>query len=367
MLHIQNFLRTTENGLEILAEPPYSLKIKEKGDLVLFNYNQIESNPYNPITKEARGLVLEKGTWNVVRYGFNRFFNLGEEPADKIDFASATATSKEDGTLIFLYYYDSEWHIGTRGTFDADEAELESAGFKNFRELFDEVLAAYPDFNWDRLNPRCTYCMELCSVFNKVVIDYPEPRLFYILTRDNETFEELECDIGIPKPAYYVLDNEEDYKALVESFGTNHEGIVIKDKDNHRVKLKTLAYFELHRMVQNHKIDEAAALSMILTGEDKELLAYFPELSDFFQKVGMQYDEMFAILSDIQDEVNYWKVHNSSAQRKDFADYVRKVADEVRCMNYYFLAYDNKLQAKVDSIKDDAKQLIKFLRIKVSD
>lgn len=367
MLHIQNFLRTVENGLEMLAEPPYSLKIKEKGNLVLFNYNQIESNPYNPITKEARGLVLEKGTWNVVRYGFNRFFNLGEEPADKIDFASATATSKEDGTLIFLYYYDSEWHVGTTSTFDADEAGLQSADFKNFRELFDKTLAAYPDFNWDNLNPNYTYCMELCSPFKVIVIHYLESKLFHILTRDNETFEELECDIGIPKPAYYVLDNEKDYKALVESFGTNHEGIVIKDKDNKRVKLKTLSYFDRHRRVQNHRIDEVAALRMILTGEDKELLAYFPEYTDFFQKVGMQYEDAFAILSDIQSEVDYWKEHNPSAQRKDFADYVRKVADKVRRKEYYFLAYENRLQAEIDYIGDDIKKLIKFLRIKVSD
>jgi hypothetical protein len=81
----------------------------------------------------------------------------------------------------------------------------------------------------------------------------------------------------------------------------------------------------------------------------------------------MQYEEMFAILSDIQAEVDYWKEHNPSAQRKDFADYVRKEAEEVRRKEYYFLAYDNRLQTKVDSIEGDAKQLIKFLRIKVSD
>ena len=102
MLNIQKFCAENENWRELLKEAPYFLKIQESEEpgwenLVLFKYDQIHSDFSEPICRECRGLVLEKGTWKVVRAAFWKFFNLGESNADEIDWDSATATSKEDG------------------------------------------------------------------------------------------------------------------------------------------------------------------------------------------------------------------------------------------------------------------------------
>lgn len=111
-LKIVNFIKTHSNWEELLSNLPYSLKIKRKDNLILFNYSQIESDPSNEIVKEARGTIIEDETFKPICVGFKRFYNIDESYATKIDWNTAVATSKEDGTLFFLYWYN-KWHVKT--------------------------------------------------------------------------------------------------------------------------------------------------------------------------------------------------------------------------------------------------------------
>ena len=85
-LDLQRFLVAHPDDWEILlTQKPYCLKIKHDDKLVLFKYDQVESDFHEPIVRECRGIILEEGTWTVVRCAFFKFFNLGEELADSID------------------------------------------------------------------------------------------------------------------------------------------------------------------------------------------------------------------------------------------------------------------------------------------
>ena len=64
MLFIQEFIQNHPDTWEQrLSEAPYALKIKRSpfadGRYVMFNYNMLESDNYNLIVAEARGLVLD--------------------------------------------------------------------------------------------------------------------------------------------------------------------------------------------------------------------------------------------------------------------------------------------------------------------
>src|ERR1017187_2830704 len=102
-LHIQKFLRSTPNGIEEL-KARYSIDCKRHGEypnLLLFKYNQIESNFAEPIVQEARGIILdESDNWKVVCYTFRKFHNHGESLAAKIDWSNAVVQTKEDGSLM---------------------------------------------------------------------------------------------------------------------------------------------------------------------------------------------------------------------------------------------------------------------------
>ena len=75
MLEVQKYLK--EKGVEALKQE-FSIIVKEAGDLLVLNYNQIESPKTHPIVIECRSLILDK-QYNVVSRSFDRFFNLQED------------------------------------------------------------------------------------------------------------------------------------------------------------------------------------------------------------------------------------------------------------------------------------------------
>ena len=71
--------------------------------------------------RRAAGIVLQKNTNKVVCYPFSKFFNAGEHRAAQVDWTTAVFTEKLDGSLIKLYYLETEkqWVAATNNTIDA--------------------------------------------------------------------------------------------------------------------------------------------------------------------------------------------------------------------------------------------------------
>lgn len=364
MLAIQQFIKNNPNNWrELLSSAPYNLKIQEDDGFVLFKYNQISSDFNERICREARGLILDKqDNFKVVRKAFDKFFNLGEAYADKIDWGTASATSKEDGSLISLWYARDNWHISTNGTINAYNAELQSSAafpnIKNFGQLF-EMAAKQIGFDWHNLDHNYTFTLELCSLANKIVLTYPEPTLFHILTIDNRTLEEVEMEIGVQKPRQYNLNSEKDYCDLVAQMDETHEGIVVRDAAGHRVKIKTLTYFQLHKMANNGKITLENAIDLIKANDTDEFLAYFPENRDYFNKVKAALGQIETAVNTIifiteQTKENLERYFSKTNARKEFA----KTYSSFELKHLYFAAYDGKLVERYS--KMTTSQFIKF-------
>lgn len=293
-------MKENSNWEELLSNPPYSLKIKRKDNLILFNYSQIESDPSNDIVKEARGTIIEAETFKPICVGFKRFYNIDESYAAKIDWDTAVATSKEDETLFFLYWYNNKWHVKTRSTFDAEEAPMDNIKFANFKELFDYLISFYPNFSYEKLNKNYVYCLEGCSNFNRIVIEYNTPCLFHLITRDMSTLQEIDTEIGIPKPQMYNLNNEKDYRELVASMPEGHEGIVVRDAAGNRVKIKTLLYFQMHKAKNNGVITLERIVDLILKNDDEEFLSYFVEYRPKFSHIRNIREKILSKIEEIK-------------------------------------------------------------------
>lgn len=293
-------MKENPNWEELLSNPPYSLRIKRKDNLILFNYSQIESDPSNEIVKEARGTIIEDETFKPICVGFKRFYNIDESYATKIDWDTAVATSKEDGTLFFLYWYNDKWHVKTRSTFDAEEAPMDNVKFANFKELFDYLISFYPNFSYEKLNKNYVYCLEGCSNFNRIVIEYNTPCLFHLMTRDMSTLQEIDTEIGIPKPQMYNLNNEKDYRELVASMPEGHEGIVVRDAAGNRVKIKTLLYFQMHKAKNNRVITLERIVDLILKNDDEEFLSYFVEYRPKFSHIRNVREKILSKIEEIK-------------------------------------------------------------------
>ena len=341
MLNIVKFIIEHPHDWEaLLTSPPYSLSIKRKDTRILFKYSQIESDFSLDIVKEARGLILEDKTWKVICYPFNKFFNFGEEYADNIDWESAVVETKEDGSLIKIYFYNDEWKIATNGTIDAEDAELQSGPYKNFRQLFD-AAAEKCHFDFSKLNRYFTYCCEICSEFNIIICPQSEIRLIHIGTRNNRTFQEVEADIGIPHPQRYALSSLEDCIAMAKTFDFTKEGFVVKDKNYNRIKVKSEDYVRVHRLANNGSMTEERAIELIRANELDEFFTYFPQYREYIERIKGEISSLSHIVDDAIAEARLIKEHSLS--RAEFAAQVSGLSSFEKAIS--FLAYDEKIES----------------------
>lgn len=341
MLNIVKFIIEHPHDWEaLLTSPPYSLSIKRKDTRILFKYSQIESDFSLDIVKEARGLILEDKTWKVICYPFNKFFNFGEEYADNIDWESAVVETKEDGSLIKIYFYNDEWKVATNGTIDAEDAELQSGPYKNFKQLFD-AAAEKCHFDFSKLNRYFTYCCEICSEFNIIICPQSEMRLIHIGTRNNRTFQEVEADIGIPHPQRYALSSLEDCIAMAKTFDFTKEGFVVKDKNYNRIKVKSEDYVRVHRLANNGSMTEERAIELIRANELDEFFTYFPHYKEYIGRIKAK---IAALSYTIDKDISRARViKENSSSRKDFAAWVVGLSSLEKAIA--FLVYDEKIES----------------------
>lgn len=373
MLKIQEFILAHENWRELLAAAPYNLKISEDDGFVLFKYNQISSDFNEEICKEARGLILDsQDNFKVVRFAFKKFFNLDESYAAHIDWDTAIATEKIDGSIMSVWYARGKWHLSTNGVIDAFKAELGGVGpYKTFGELFESILPLSTFKNYNK--HRC-WTFELVSPYNKVVIDYPETKVYLLSVRNMDSLEELNLNViemladanGIAAPKRYELNNEADYRKLVEEMPEGHEGIVVKDAMGRRVKIKTPLYFQLHKMVNNGHITLEKAIDLIWQNEDGEFLAYFSQFTEYFNNVKFALDSINnavrAITSMAEANREILNINFSEkVAKKEFAKLVAPLPNK----HIYFAAYEGTLETKIS--KMTPSQFIKFFNYYLED
>lgn len=302
-------------------------KVYPADDLVVLNYDQINSPKTNPVVMECRGLILCLSTFEVVSRSFDRFFNLGEAPDTYADFSfdRAVVFEKADGSLIKVYWWNGEWHISTRGT---AFAETENYTGRTFKEL---VLEAFDvdeegfQTGCSRLNKKTTFIFELTSPDNRVVTPYTKPEMVLLGVRANtgtemstngiinyhETFlSDLNCRLAYS----FSFSSEDDMKEAVASLSNLQEGYVCYDPvSGKRVKIKSPAYLAVHRLRGENVPTPKRIMQLVLTKEEEEYLLYFPEERERFEP----YTKALAELEHTIQEV--WEGVADVEDQKEFA------------------------------------------------
>lgn len=292
------FCAEHNNWEELLTAEPYCMKIKEDGPYVIFNYDQIRSDFNNLLVREARGIIFRKGKWDYpVCWAFNKFGNYGESYVPDIDWNTAFVSEKVDGSLIKVWW-DGVWNISTNGTIDAFKANLADIKMPNFGEYFVHTLTTYyyescPDFTC-HLDTDYTYMFELVGPYNRVVVPYEEPAIYFIGARDKTTGEEFYCSktvagaLGMGRfklPKQYPLNSLEHCIKITENFPWDAEGVVACDAQFNRVKIKSPAYVMAHFARNNNVITRKHLIKVILTNEVEEFLCYAADYKEELEKV----------------------------------------------------------------------------------
>jgi len=335
MLEIQKLLRSgvTPEGLkETLAIKSH---VHPHLPITGFTYNQIDSPKLHPIVREARGIALENGTWNIVAKAFSRFFNLGEvqEEAKTFDWTDFTCYTKADGTLILLYCYKGEWQVKTRGSFAGGTVPfpLPTNPKQTFSDLFWDTFNKRTRANslnsdgLDELNPSYTYVLELCTVQNKVVRTYPDAALFLLSVTNNTTakeFSDTDVDLmahqwDVNRPDRHRFHSVEEIKKFLkkkEDDDPSYEGVVVRDSKGLRYKIKSETYLALHHMCDNGALYRPKRLvPFALKKDPSELLLHFAEAKPYLDYVVDKVDVAWV------DLVALWEEHHSIENQKEFA------------------------------------------------
>ena len=336
-LELVKFIRKNADWENLLQQKPYCLTISRDNllgkNLIMFKYSQIDSDFSQEIVKESRGLILEEGTWEIVSYPFRKFMNYGEPTADQIDWNTVTVTEKVDGSLMKIVRLGNDLLISTNGTIDAFKAPIpEQVGCKysSFGELALDILKARLGENYvDKFQENETYMFELVSPWTRVVIPYAESDLYFLGVRNNRSLQERSfMGESLPAlfktPKVYSFSSFEDCVQNASQLPWDAEGYVVNDANFNRVKVKSVAWIQVHHLKDNGGIlSYARCLELIRMNEVGEVLNYFPEFKDAFQKVEDVYDKFVG-----QDEAAWeylcQEFDLENTPRKDLAIWIQK-------------------------------------------
>ena len=389
-LNIQWFIEQHSDWEKLLSEKPYCLHITKDNfngkNLVMFKYDQIESDMSLPIVQECRGLILDFDTNGIVSFPFKKFFNAGETNAAKIDWSSCWVGEKIDGSITKVVKIGDKLLWSTNGVpnaFNAPLAEQIGCTAKSFGDLmliglknaFDEYLKKALD------NHRCfdsseewfksliqegyTYIFELTSPFSKVVVQFHDTKLNFLGCRNNETFEEtyftdhsLKNYFNTPK--VFPLTSLDECKKATETMGPDQEGFVVCDKNFNRIKVKSILYVSLAHMRNNGVLSYERGIEIVRGNELEEVLTYFPEFKDHLEKIKEKYDFLVSHLEASWDGFN--TLVTALAPRKEAAIWITKNFD---IPGVGFALLDGKVKSVKEWIeKCPAKNLVKWLGFK---
>lgn len=342
MLLVQKYLETNSFG-NLAKEHGVYASFSKSGHKWSLNYDQIEAKESDPLAQECRGLVLaredgcpifgevlsdgklnrdnmEPGKTKILAYPMKRFFNYGQGAAATISWndSSLAVLEKLDGTLCIVYYdpFSSKWCIATRAVPEADL--LMDNGLFTFRTLFEKALLdtcgkSFDEFT-SNLGSNWTYCFELTTPYNRIVVNYPNNSITLLSAREINTMDEIDINNDLNR-AFLNKDMPEIPIVQAHKFSTidslvdwvsslnpmEHEGVVVRDSKFNRIKIKNAAYVAYNRVRDTLGTSERNCLEIILQEKDDDVIPFLPEeivnnlikIKNNLQLVLKKYDDIY--------------------------------------------------------------------------
>ena len=357
MTLIQNYLKT-HSFRELIADHGVYASLSKNKRKISLNYDQIDTKNDDVLALDCRGIILAKsnfdefeidinnkldldviiGDTQIVAFGMRRFFNYGQGEATIINWEDPNTVflEKLDGTLTILYYdlFTREWCVATRSCPDAD-IPLDGAIF-TFRTLFEKALKDTVGVEFDEFTNKLyrsfTYCFELTSPYNRIVVNYKETRITLIATRDLTTLEEVCIDdvntYDVPHVKAYELKSLNDVLEWVAAQNPlEHEGLVVRCGTK-RIKVKNPSYVAFNRARDILGASERNCLELVLAGKEDDVSpALPPEIVERIVKIKYSVTAMFKDYDRTYNLLKYAADQINSGDKKTFAMMVNGYKD----------------------------------------
>ena len=215
--------------------------------LELFKYSRqcVKNECWFTNTKLARGLVFDSVNKVIIGKGFAKFFNIGEFQSlvpEKLPWdLGFSVEEKLDGSLVYIWNFDNEWHTSTSGSFVSEQAMR----VKNIIKTLDLSL----------IDRNITLLVEYTSPENQIVVSYDNENITLLSAFNRDDLTEFNDDkittiarkLNLKRPAVFNFQNKEEILNYI--FPSNFEGFIVKFENGFRVKLKSPLYVKVHRLL----------------------------------------------------------------------------------------------------------------------
>ena len=284
----------------LFLEKKEYLKSSQKDNLILFNYTQktMYEQYWNSYTMQARGLVFDKFTKQIVARPFGKFFNINENEFTQLHNLPVNEPfeilEKVDGVLGIIFYYNSKWIITTRGEFDSVQSKIG-----------EELLKS--QINISKMNPKYTYICEIIHPKCRVIVDYGKTQKLILLscvetlTGEELSYTQLKEDAS--RTGFDIVKKINSYSSISEifqaknSWSSDFEGVVIRFKNGLRVKVKSDSYNTLVEVSQGY--DSYKLLSFLGFGGEIDSSQFINVPEELQEKVSLNLDKLASLYKSI--------------------------------------------------------------------
>lgn len=290
----------------------YNFSIKEnypeKNDLFLI-YADDDCDLGLERIRAMNGAILEKNTNKIIakcqqkilsESQFEMFFP-GYKLEDLINNEDCIVSRQKEGTLMRVFFYNSEMYISTNKSINSAESRFTSS--TSFRDLFQENCRV----SLDNLSKDCTYGFLLHCQENTIVEKISENSCELVGVYD---LNNPGSDISIFEP--FESDENVDF-ALLKSqpFGTGRV-VIVKvrcDGQSVLVKVESNEYIIAKNLRLGYKKINHSYLNSILKGNEKVFLKYFrvprrremrEKLMDLASTIQDLYYQKFVLKRDVE-------------------------------------------------------------------
>jgi len=258
----------------------------------------------------------------VISFSFPRFFNYRENPEDIIDWETARAEVKHDGSLIVIYNHRGNWFIQTRQSANA-EGTLNGNNYITYNKAVVSLLEQKCKNNpFEYFRDHYCYVFEFVSPLNRIVTPYSENDLYLLSIFNKRTLTECDSwivddvakEFNFSRPGVFDVNNADDVSKLFSDLNDLDEGFVIVDSYKNRIKMKNIRYLSIAKTINaGNKVSPKNFADIVLTGETDEILTYFPE---FKKQIGFFEDTLKMIEKDLE---TIWRNNRDKKSQKEFA------------------------------------------------
>jgi T4 RnlA family RNA ligase len=264
------------------------------------------------LRRNFRGVTFDEKTGELLSLPLHKFFNVNqttETAYDALRHRKATIYEKLDGSMIhFFMHPEHGLQAATCRSTQTPQAQEALALAKKNSAVFDLIVKTIADGN--------TPIFEYVAAHNQIVVQYPKPRLVYLISR-NRTDGSYHFDASFPdKATAYPFDFGDIFNQLdLEEF----EGYVCHLDNGMMVKAKTEWYLERHRAVDALMRPAYKLYKVVFDGVMDDLIAlaadcYKPALTRIYNEaqadllrekllVETQYEHVLKVFTEQQEKI----------------------------------------------------------------